>query len=100
MAVCSISVVPIGTGDTSVSPFVAECQKVLENNKKIKYRLTPMATVLEGEMSDLLDAVSELHAVPFRKGALRVMTTLMIDERRDRGLTMEGKIRSVRDRLK
>ena len=36
-----------------------------------------------------------MHEVPFSKGALRVVTTLKIDERRDKVLTMEGKVESV-----
>ena len=45
MAVCSISVVPVGTGSTSVSPYVARCHELLKGAKDVKYRLTPMATI-------------------------------------------------------
>ena len=36
-----------------------------------------------------------MHDVPFLKGAQRVVTTLKIDDRLDKRLTMEGKIKSV-----
>jgi uncharacterized protein YqgV (UPF0045/DUF77 family) len=40
-----------------------------------------------------------MHEVPFGKGALRVVTTLKIDDRRDKVLSMEGKLTSVRKRM-
>ncbi len=100
MAVCSISVVPVGTGDTSVSPYVARCQKVLEARDDIKFQLTPMSTIIEGELPDILDVINELHNVPFESGAHRVLTTVMIDDRLDREVTMAGKMDSVKEQLR
>jgi uncharacterized protein (TIGR00106 family) len=99
MAVCSVSVVPVGTGSTSVSAYVAKCHEILAGAGEIKYRLTPMSTVIEGELERILSIVAELHNVPFEKGALRVLTTVMIDDRRDKELTMEGKLSSVESKL-
>lgn len=99
MALCSISVVPVGTGSTSVSDYVARCQEVLDGLEGIAYRLTPMATILEGELAALMDAAVLLHRVPFEKGAARVLTTMIIDDRTDKPLTMDGKIASVREKL-
>jgi len=100
MAVCSVSVVPVGTGSTSVSPYVAKCQKVLEEEEGIKFQLTPMATIIEGELSKILEVVQKLHRVPFEKGAKRVLTTIIIDDRIDKELSMEGKVESVRKKLR
>jgi uncharacterized protein (TIGR00106 family) len=99
MAVISVTVVPVGTGSTSVSPYVARCQEVLAAADGIKYRLTPMSTVIEGDLDKILATVAKLHEVPFEKGAMRVLTTMMIDERRDKEITMEGKISSVEEKL-
>jgi len=99
MAIVSISVVPVGTGNTSVSSYVAGCQKVLKSSKKIKYRLTPMATILEGELKEIMDVIPKLHNVPFERGAGRVLTTIIIDDRRDKDITMDGKLKSVADKL-
>jgi len=100
MAVCSISVVPIGTGSTSVSPYVARCHEVLEGTVGVKYQLTPMATILEGDLERLLEVVAELHRVPFDEGARRVLTTVVIDDRTDKPLSMKGKVESVEEKLK
>jgi len=99
MAVCSVSVVPVGTGSTSVSPYVARCQKILEEEEGIKFQLTPMATIIEGELPRILEVVQKLHMVPFERGAKRVLTTLIIDDRIDKELSMDGKLESVRKKL-
>lgn len=99
MAVVSVTVVPVGTGSTSVSPYVARCHEILAGAEGIKYRLTPMSTVIEGELETILAVIVRLHDVPFEKGAMRVLTTMMIDDRRDKELTMDGKISSVEEKL-
>ncbi len=99
MAICSVSVVPVGTGSTSVSPYVAKCQEILQGMEGVKYQLTPMATILEGKLAVILEAVERLHNVPFERGAKRVLTTVIVDERIDAKLTMTGKIESVRKKL-
>lgn len=94
--VAEVSIVPIGTGNTGLSSYIASCLKVLEGSKDLTYRLTPMGTVIEGPLDKLLAAISEMHEVPFRKGALRVVTHLKIDDRRDKLATMNSKVESVR----
>ncbi len=96
--VAEVSVVPLGTGSASVSEYVADCIGILEGNKEVNYRLTPMGTILEGTLSEVLKVTQQMHAVPFAKGAARVVTTLKIDDRIDKELTMEGKLKSVRMR--
>ncbi len=97
--VAEISVVPLGTGNPGVSEFVAACVDVLNKNKKISYRLTPMGTIMEGPLDEILAVTHKMHEAPFREGALRVVTTLKIDDRRDKALSMKGKIASVRKRM-
>jgi len=99
MVIAEITVVPLGTGSPSLSRFVAEAVKALEGSG-IRYTLTPMGTVLEGSLEEVLEVVRMLHRLPFNKGADRVSTRLVIDERRDKEATAEGKIKSVEERLK
>jgi len=93
--IAEISVVPLGTGSTSLSKFVAECDAVLANNKSLKYRLTPMGTVIEGPLDDVLSLARQMHEVPFSKGVFRVLTTIKIDDRRDKTASMKQKLESV-----
>lgn len=96
--VIEVSVVPLGTGSPSVSQYVARCLEVLENGGAT-YQLTPMGTILEGELDQLLSLIRRMHEVPFGEGAVRVTTTIKIDDRRDKVLTMAGKIQSVEQKL-
>ena len=95
MAVVEISVTPLGTASPSVSAYVAGCLKVVAASG-LKYQLTPMGTVIEGNIDDILKVVRDMHEAPFAAGAVRVSTLLKIDDRRDRAEhTMAGKIQSV-----
>jgi len=93
--VAEISVVPLGTGSTSLSQYVAACMQVLDGRKDVSYQLTPMSTVIEGPLDKVLEVTRLLHEVPFAEGAFRVLTTLKIDDRRDKPVTMAGKVGSV-----
>lgn len=97
--VAEISVLPVGTGQPGVSEYVAACMSILNKQRKVVYKLTPMGTVLQGTLEDILVLTGRLHEVPFNKGALRVVTTLKIDDRRDKMLSMEGKLASVRKKV-
>lgn len=99
MAVVEISVVPIGTSSTGLSEYVAGCLSVLKEAQGISYQLTPMGTVLEGELDRVLEVARRMHEQPFEKGIQRVVTTIRIDDRRDRVLTMKGKVAAVKVRL-
>ena len=99
MAVVEVTVVPLGTGSTSISSYVADCHKVLREAQGIAYQLTPMGTVLEGDLDSIWAVVRRMHEVPFAAGAARVSTMLRIDDRRDKALTMEGKMASVAEKL-
>ena len=99
MAILEISVVPIGTGDTSLSAYVADCLRVLKK-EKVRYELSPMGTNIEGNLKDLIRVALKMHQVPFKKGAQRVVTTLKIDDRRDKKGTLEGKKKAVKNKLR
>jgi len=42
----------------------------------------------------------KMHEVPFKKGAPRVVTTLKIDDRRDKKGTLSGKKKAVQSKLR
>lgn len=103
MAIVQVTIVPLGTGTPSLSEYVAEVHQELEQSAasgRIKYQLTPMSTIIEGDLDELLAIVRRMHEVPFANGAARVSTTLTIDDRRDKQGTMEQKLLSVEEKLK
>ncbi|MBM7624437.1 MTH1187 family thiamine-binding protein [Sporohalobacter salinus] len=99
MAIVEVTVVPLGTEDASLSKYVAGCHQILANEEAIEYQLTPMGTIIEGELDTIFDVVKKLHEVPFDKGAVRVSTSIKIDDRRDKEANMEQKIDSVESKL-
>lgn len=100
MAIIDITVIPIGTETTSVSHVVSEIHRILQNSdKNISYELTPMSTIIEGELPVLLEIIQEIHEVPFKLGYQRVTTNIRIDDRRDKPISMRGKVESVKDKL-
>ena len=100
MAILEVSVVPLGTGTPSVSEYVARAVRVLENEQDIKYELTAMGTIIEGDLERLLDLVGKMHRSAFDAGAMRVVTTVKIDERRDKPSSIIGKVESVKRKLR
>ncbi|MDR4435711.1 MTH1187 family thiamine-binding protein [Bacillus tequilensis] len=102
MAIADVTIIPIGTETPSVSAYVADVQKILEGYKaegKIKYQLTPMNTLIEGELSDLFTVIQAIHEAPFQQGLHRVATNIRIDDRRDKKTTLKSKIESVNKHL-
>jgi uncharacterized protein (TIGR00106 family) len=99
MAMVEISVVPLGTLTPSVSRYVAGAVKILQNEPGIKYELTAMGTVIEGDRQRLLSLADRMHQSAFDAGAKRVVTTITIDERVDKPVTINGKIQAVKEKL-
>ena len=99
MVIASLTVTPVGTETPSLSQYVAECVRVL-NEAGLKHTLTPMGSVLEGPLDEILEVVKKVHEIPFSQGVKRVSTRLTIDDRRDKKATAQGKLDSVEKRLK
>jgi len=99
MAIMEIGIFPIGTGSTSVSSYVADAIKVIPRDRKLRYTITPMGTTIEGDLDRLLNLAKKMHRAVLRGDVKRVITTMKIDERLDRELSMEGKVEAVREKL-
>ncbi|WP_246589367.1 MTH1187 family thiamine-binding protein [Desertibacillus haloalkaliphilus] len=100
MAIVDVTVIPVGTGGPSVSTYVAEIQQVLENyGDKISFKLTPMSTIIEGELPVLFEVIQAIHEAPFKSGIKRVTTNIRIDDRRDKSVQMDDKVEAVTRKL-
>ena len=95
MATADLTVIGLGRAEVSASRYIAEIQRRLAAQDRVRYRLHAMGTSLEGTTVDILAVVAELHAVPFELGLPRVYTVLKLDERRDREQSLEDKVTSV-----
>ena len=95
MAMMEISVIPLGTGKTSVSPYVAEIFKYLQEQKGVHFELNGMGTIVTGKAGQLLKLAAAIHKIPFSKGAKRVYTVIKLDERKDKNQRPIDKVDSV-----
>ena len=98
MAVVEFSVIPVGTGSPSVGSWVVEVQRAVRASG-IKHQLTPMSTVLEGDVGEILEVIRKAHEGTLKAGVQRVLTSITIDDRTDKPLTMEGKVQRVQREL-
>ena len=95
MATADLTVIALGRADVSASRYIAEIQRRLAAQDRVRYAMHAMGTSLEGPTADILAVAGELHAVPFEMGIPRVYSILKLDERRDREQTLEDKVSSV-----
>ena len=98
MALAEISVIPLGTPTASIGDWIAQAIRVLEK-EGMKYEISPMGTLIEAEISDVFRVAGRMHKSAFGMGITRVVTTVTIDDRRDKSVTMKSKVSSVKKRL-
>jgi len=95
MAIAEISIIPLGTKTPSVSKYLARAVKVLQQEKDIKYQITSMGTIIEGKLDKILAVAKKMHEGTFSTEVTRVITVIKIDDRRDKALSMKGKMNSL-----
>lgn len=98
MAIVEFTIVPLGTGDTSLSDYVAECHKILVGSK-LNYQLTAMGTIVEGNLEEIMSVIMKMHEVPFANKAKRVSTSIKIDDRRDKTASILKKVQAVMEKI-
>ncbi len=82
MALMQITIIPMGTGTPSVGKYVADIQELLASSD-IEHELNDMGTLLHGNARELLDLAADIHEHPFTRGAQRIVTNIILDDRRD-----------------
>jgi len=58
-----------------------------------------MGTIVEGDLDRILAVVRKMHEGTFGEGVARVITTVKIDDRRDKTQGMKGKVDSLKKKL-
>ncbi|NPV14817.1 MTH1187 family thiamine-binding protein [candidate division WOR-3 bacterium] len=96
MPIVEISVVPVGTGSTSVSQYVRTALEVIKKSG-LNYELNPMGTCIEGDWDKIFAVIKEIHETLAALGCTRLVTTIKIDDRRDKSVTMKEKVARVKD---
>lgn len=98
MALVDVQIVPVGTDLPSFSSFVSEACLVAAQSG-IGYRVTPMGTVLEGPLDQVLPVARRMHEAALQAGAARVVTNLTIDERTDKPMSMSAAVEAVANQI-
>ena len=98
MAIVAVSISPVGDG-VSVSRHVAEALRVLQGQTRVRFRLDPMFTTLDGDLDEIFSLIRQMQEAVFTAGAVRLGTVIKIDDRRDRAVSMDDKVTSVQQRL-
>lgn len=96
MALLQLTIIPLGEG-VSVGHYVTDIQNILEKEGAI-FRLNDMGTVIEGDAQELFQLLWKIYETPFNNGAMRVVTQIVIDDRRDKIVHIGDKISSVSTR--
>jgi len=96
MPIMEINIIPLGTKTPSVSRYIADALRVVEKEKNITYKLTAMGTIVEADSLDLLLSLAKkMHQAVLGEKIKRVVTTIKIDDRKDKKISIEEKVRSV-----
>ncbi len=95
--ICDLVVVSYDYGP-SLSSFVARVEKVIKADTKVKNMLTPMGTILEGEWSDVMNLINTIF-MKFAPESERLGLTLKVDFRKGKDNRMEGKVKSVENKM-
>ena len=96
-----ISIIPIsGQGDTSMSKEIASAFDAIKKVEGVKATLTALGTQIEaGSMDEIIQAIRAAHEAAKRGGAIRIISSVRIDERLDKAQSLQDKVRSVEQKL-
>ena len=90
------SIVPVGMG-SSVGDSIAKVLGIVEASG-LPYKFNPMGTVVEGEWSEVMRLLRKCHNAVMKDGE-RAITTISIDDRKNRPNRIDQKVKSVERRL-
>lgn len=89
MVIAEISVVPVGTGSTSEREAVQAALDALAGLDGVQVEVTPLGTVVQGNLDQVMEAIRRMHQAPFQTGIKRLVTAIRLDDRRDKQETMQ-----------
>ena len=93
--IAEVKIIPVGTRNPSLSDYVSSCIDILRQEEDVIHRVTAMGTIIQGPLERVLEITRKMHEVPFNMGAERVVTTISIDDRRDKRITIDSKVEAV-----
>jgi uncharacterized protein (TIGR00106 family) len=99
MIVADIRILPVGAG-TGMSQHVKAVHDILDE-EGIRYMPGPMSTALEVDsLDDLFDVIERSNQVLAERGVQRILTTINIDYRLDKEISMKSKLDTCKNKSK
>lgn len=98
MSIVAVNIAPLGK-EPSVSDYVVIAEEILAAKPNLKWQIGAMFTTIEGDLDEVLGVIRQMQEAVFEAGVSRVVTTIQIDDRRDKLITMEGKVRTVEEKI-
>jgi uncharacterized protein (TIGR00106 family) len=95
--IVDFTVVPVGAG-VSLSPFIAQVQRILEGSG-LQHALHANGTNVEGDWDEVMAAIRRCHEALHDMGVPRIHTDIKVGTRSDREQHMADKIASVQEKL-
>lgn len=88
-ATAELQVIPVGNG-VSVRREVTRVVELLEGHA-FRIETHASGTNIEGELTDILAAVEQIHATLHQEGTVRLVSYLKLETRTDKPPTLAGK---------
>ncbi|MBW9140768.1 MAG: MTH1187 family thiamine-binding protein [Candidatus Aramenus sp.] len=93
--IVDISVEPIGTGSTSLSPYIKTVYEVLRK-RGLKFYPAPSMTSIElDDITQLGYLIKEIDDALAELGVKRIVTILKVDDRRDKENSIDHKLEVI-----
>lgn len=92
--IADFCLIPIGTGNPSVSGEIAEVQRLLKRCG-LTYTMHSAGTTLEGPWDDVMRIIGQAHSLLHGNGVARIQTTIHAGSRTDKKQSAKDKIRVV-----
>jgi len=96
MVLAEFSIFPMDKGE-SVSAYVARVLDIVDKSG-LAYRLGPLGTCVEGEWDEVMQVIRQCHQ-ELERDCGRIYCNIKTDYRKGRSGRLEGKMRSVQEKL-
>jgi len=93
-----VTMFPTSKGSASASEDVARVIDIIDKSG-LPYKLTAMATVIEGEWDRVMEVLNKARLMLRRRGHERIYISITIDDRKGAKNRLTGKIKSVEEKL-
>ena len=96
MLLAEFSIWPMDKGE-SVGQYVARALEIVDRSG-LPYKLGPLGTCIEGEYDEVMKVIQQCHEA-LLKDCHRVTCTIKMDYRKGASNRLEGKVKSVEEKV-